>query len=156
MKISPKSLAIAAIGILGLAGFSSLAYANQGQSNTVAAPQIIAEASDGDGEANDDVQDKQEAAKLQTLAKITPQQAQQSAEANQGGKASNVKLENEDGNVVYAVAIGQKEVKVDAGNGRVLYTDSANSEGSKVKRPSSSIRVAEASDGDGETNDDVK
>ncbi len=67
-----------------------------------------------------------------------------------------MKLENEDGNVIYAVAIGQKEVKVDAGNGRVLYTDAANSEGSEVKRPSSSIQVAEVSDGDGETNDDVK
>ena len=125
MNISPKYLAIAAVGILGLAGFGRLAYA-QGQPNTIVAPQKTAEASDGDGEINDDAQDKQESAKLQTLAKITPQQAQQFAEANQGGKASNVKLENEDGNVVYAVAIGQKEVKVDAGNGQVLYTD-ANS-----------------------------
>ncbi len=154
MNISPKYLAIAAVGIFGLAGFGSLAYANQGQLKTIVASDKIAEVSDGDGETNDDVQEKQESAKLQTLAKITPQQAQQFAEANQGGKASNVKLENEDGNVVYAVAIGQKEVKVDAGNGRVLYTDTANSEGSKVKRPSSSIQVTEASDG--ETNDDAK
>lgn len=156
MNISPKYLAIAAVGIIGLGGFGSLAYANQGQLNTMVDPQKIAEASDGDGETNDDAQEKQESAKLQTLAKITPQQAQQFAEANQGGKASNVKLENEDGNVVYAVAIGQKEVKVDAGNGRVLYTESANSEGNEVKHPNSSIRVAEVSDGDGETNDDAK
>lgn len=155
MNISPKYLAIAAVGILGLAGFGRLAYA-QGQPNTIVAPQKIAEASDGDGETNDDAQDKQESAKLQTLAKITAQQARQFAEANQGGKANNVKLENEDGNVVYAVAIGQKEVKVDAGNGRVLYTESANSEENEAKHPNSSIRVAEVSDGDGETNDDAK
>ncbi|PSB53566.1 PepSY domain-containing protein [Chamaesiphon polymorphus] len=156
MNISPKYLAIAAVGILGLAGFSSLAYANQGQLNTIVTSYKTAEASDGDGETNDDAQEKQESAKLQTLAKITPEQARQFAEANQGGKASNVKLENEDGNVVYAVAIGQKEVKVDAGNGQVLYTDSANNEGNEAKRPSSSIQVAEVSDGDGETNDDAK
>ena len=54
----------------------------------------------------------------------------------------------------YTVAIGQTEVKVDAGNGKVLYTDDAKSENDGMKRPSS-IQVAEpvGGDGDGETND---
>lgn len=40
----------------------------------------IAQKSDGDGETNDDQQEQQEQAKLQSLAKITPEQAQQAAE----------------------------------------------------------------------------
>ena len=34
---------------------------------------------DGDGNKNDDAKEQQESAKLQKLAKITPQQAQQAA-----------------------------------------------------------------------------
>jgi hypothetical protein len=99
MKISTQMIAAtAAVGILGLAGFGGLAYANQGQSVVAMSQnQRIAEVSDGDGEANDDAQDKQESTKLQSLAKVSPQQAQQSAEASLGGRASSVKLENEDG-----------------------------------------------------------
>lgn len=115
----------------------------------------VAEASDGDGETNDDVKDQQESAKLQPLAKITSQQAQQTAEQAGGGKASNVKLENEDGNLIYAVVIGQQEVKVDAGNGKILYTDKVGNEQNEGVRPRSSIQVTQAGgDGDGETNDD--
>ncbi len=117
----------------------------------------VAEPSDGDGETNDDVEEQQEAAKLQSLAKITPQQAQKAAETAHGGTATHVKLENEDGNLVYAVKIGQQEVKVDAGNGRVLYTEYANQEDKKseASRPHSSIQVTETSDRKIETNDDV-
>jgi hypothetical protein len=144
MKISPKMLAVSvAIGIVSLAGLGSLSYANQGRS--VAAPfqsVKLAEVSDGDGETNDDAQDKQESAKLQSLAKITAPQAQQAAEANSGGRANSVKLENEDGNLLYAVTIGQKEVMVDAGNGRVLYTEAINGKDDQIKHPNSSIRVA--------------
>ena len=155
MKISPRMLAVsAAIGIIGLAEIGSLAYANQGKSVT-APSQIIklAEVSDGDGETNDDAQ---ESAKLKLLAKITAPQAQRAAEASLGDRASSVKLENEDGNLLYAVVIGQTEVKVDAGNGRVLYTEAVNSQDETTKHPNSSIRVADQGDGDGETNDDRK
>ncbi|MBW4622330.1 MAG: PepSY domain-containing protein [Cyanosarcina radialis HA8281-LM2] len=118
----------------------------------------IIQANDRDRETNDDAEERQESAKLRTLAKITPQQAQQAAEAAKGGRASSVKLENEDGNLVYAVVIGEQEVKVDAGNGRVLYTEALNGDDEKneASRPRSSIQVAEPSggDGDGETNDD--
>lgn len=158
MKISPKMLAVsAAIGIVSLAGLGSLAYANQGRSAVALLQSVkLAEVSDGDGETNDDAQDKQESAKLQSLAKITAPQAQQTAEVSSGGRASSVKLENEDGNLLYAVTIGQKEVKVDAGNGQVLYTEAVNSEDDQTKHPNSSIRVADQGDGDGETNDDQK
>jgi uncharacterized membrane protein YkoI len=117
----------------------------------------IAQASDGDGETNDDQEEQQEDKKLQALAKITAEQAKQAAETSVGDKASSVKLENEDGNLVYAVEIGQKEVKVDAGNGKVLYTENANQESdeNEASRPKSSIQVTE-NNNEGETNEGSK
>ncbi|QLE39618.1 peptidase [Nostoc sp. C052] len=151
MKTSTKIiLAAAFVGSLGLAGLSRVVSAKQPQSFVAIAHQHhsdiqVAEASDGDGETNDDAQ---EAAKLQLLAKITAQQAQQAVEASVGGKAKSVKLENEDGNLVYIVEIGQQDVKVDAGNGKVLYTENANQsdEKNEATRPKSSIQVQETND----------
>lgn len=121
-------------------------------------PYQVAEAvgGDGDGETKDDAEEQKESANLQSLAKISPQQAKQTAEKAIGGQASQVELENEDGNLVYSVIIGQKEVKVDAGNGKILYTDLPNAETREKNRPHSSIRLSEGpeGDGDGETNDD--
>ncbi|GAX44892.1 peptidase [Tolypothrix sp. NIES-4075] len=164
MKTSTKIiLAFSFVGTLGLAGLSRVVSAKQPQSFVAIVRQHhsaiqVAEVSDGDGETNDDAQEQQEVAKLQPLAKITAQQAKQAVEASVGGKASNVKLENEDGNLVYAVEIGQQDVKVDAGNGKVLYAENANQEDEKneATRPKSSIQVQEISDGDRETNDDGK
>ncbi|MEH2027192.1 PepSY domain-containing protein [Nostoc sp.] len=161
MKTSTKIILVAAfVGTLGFAGLSRVVSAKQPQSFVAIVRQHhlatkVAEASDGDGETNDDAQ---EAAKLQPLAKITAQQAQQAVEASVGGKAKNVKLENEDGNLVYAVEIGQQDVKVDAGNGKVLYAENANQQNEKneATHPKSSIQVKETSDGDRETNDDGK
>jgi uncharacterized membrane protein YkoI len=166
MKTSIKVILIGAtVGILGMAGLARAVHAGQSRSLNAVVPQHssmmndkkseIGEKSDGDGETNDDAQ---EASKLRSLAKITPQQAQQSAEeSSQGAKASQVKLENENGNLVYAVTIGQTEVTVDAGNGKVLYTDSGKeSDANEVNRPRSSIQASQSNgDGDGETNDDV-
>lgn len=166
MKTSTKLIMVGTLlGTLGFAGVARLVHAAQPQMPVAIMPEYhsgnqIAQA--GDGETNDDAkkqaEDQQESTKLQSLAKITPQQAQQAAEAAQGGQASSVKLENEDGNLVYAVVMGQKEVKVDAGNGRVLYTEPRNHEDKKTEasRPKSSIQVTEApgGDGNGETNDD--
>lgn len=72
--------------------------------------------------------DGTEAKKLAPLAKISSDQAKAIAEQQTGGKAANVQLENEDGNVVYAVTVGTKEVKVDAGNGKILHTETAEAE----------------------------
>lgn len=119
-------------------------------SSTGATP--IAEASDGDGEKNDDnAKNQQEMIKLKPLAKITSQQAQQAAETAQGGKANSVKLEAENGSLVYAVIIGNNEVMVDAGNGKVLHTNSQNNEKAEGNYPRGSIQVSQTGDGDGET-----
>ncbi|OKH31260.1 hypothetical protein NIES2101_41715 [Calothrix sp. HK-06] len=43
---------------------------------------------------------------------------------------------------VYAVVIGKQEVKVDAGNGKVLYTENEQeNETNEASRPKSSIQV---------------
>lgn len=148
MKTSIKvSLIVTAIATIGIGGIAKLVSASPNTSLMAVVQQKVTEHAD---EAN-------EGAKLQSLAKISASQAQQVAEAAQGGsKASSTKLENEDGNLVYAVNIGQNEVKVDAGNGQILYTDNTAKEGSEseASRPHSSIQVAEVEKG--ETNDDGK
>lgn len=68
-----------------------------------------------------------EMARLQKLARITADQARGAALAKVPGQATGVKLENEDGNLVYGVTVkttaGEREVKVDAGNGKVLQVE---------------------------------
>lgn len=184
MKTSTKFIVTTSLlGTLGLAGVAHLVQAAQVKTPAAIVPERHSsnpktQASSGDGETQDNilgqaskegqetidsvkeqVSEQQEAAKLQPLAKITAQQAQKAAETAQGGQSSSVKLENENGNLVYAVVVSQKEVTVDAGNGRVLYTEAVNQpEGKKTEtsRPRSSVQVSEApgGDGDGETNDD--
>lgn len=115
------------------------------------------EASDGDGEMADNAEEQQETTRLQALAKITPQQAQQSAQSTLGGTASRVKLDNEDGSLVYKVTIAQKEVAVDAGNGKVLYTEKVNQEdnaAAEATRPKSSIQIPHTNEQEKEVNDD--
>ncbi|MEH2163513.1 MAG: PepSY domain-containing protein [Nostoc sp.] len=154
MKTSTKIILSAAfVGTLGFAGLSRVVFAKQPQSFVAIARQHhstiqVAEASDGDGEKNDDAEEQQEAAKLQLLAKITAQQAQQTVEASVGAKAKSVKLENEDSNLVYSVEIGQQDIKVDAGNGKILYAENANQQDEKneANRPKSSIQVKETND----------
>jgi uncharacterized membrane protein YkoI len=77
-------------------------------------------------EAKDD--EAQESKELAKYAKITPEDAKKSALAEVPGKVVKVSLDNENGYVVYSVEIatdtGVKDVKVDAGNGHVLYIDS--------------------------------
>lgn len=84
-------------------------------------------------------QEQQEASRLRSLAKITPQQAKQVAEAALGGKVTDVELENENGNLVYEVLIGQTEAIIDAGNGHLLYTE--NEAKNERLHPPSSIQV---------------
>ena len=158
MKISLKLMTLAAIGIVGLGGLTSLsAQAAPSRVPAVAQKQQApAEASDGDGETNDDAQSAAESARLQALATITPQQAQQTAEQKMGKPADKVEIENDGGSLVYAVSFGQQDVKVDAGNGQILYTDNQNDGENEAAHPKSSIQLSGtgAGDGDGETNDD--
>jgi uncharacterized membrane protein YkoI len=83
-----------------------------------------------DGEDSEEADDKAEGAeseRLKSLARITPEQASAAALAQVPGTVKKVELENEDGNVVYGVEIktanGESDVKVDAGDGRVLHVE---------------------------------
>jgi uncharacterized membrane protein YkoI len=168
MNTSMKLLVSMMIASLGVAGLAQLVHANQVEDQAAVIqnlksqlqannPLELSEKVNRDGEMNGG-REQRESQRLQSLAKITPQQAQQAAEAAEKGTASRVKLENEDGNLVYAVTIGQKEVKVDAGDSRILYTDTVGSERRDQNRPKSSIQISQSTDdiddGDGETNDD--
>lgn len=139
------------LGTLGVATITKTTYALPNQTSIK-----VAEVENRDREVNDDAEEQQEATQLQKLAKITPQQARQAAQQEIGGQPNQVKLDNEDGNLVYTVEIGQTEVKVDAGNGRVLYVEKPNqedNEASEFSHPRSSIQVPQSQDQ--ETNDDV-
>jgi len=79
------------------------------------------------GEEAGDRAEGVESERLKSLARITPEQAQAAALAQVPGTVKKVELENEDGNVVYGVEIktsnGDSDVKVDAGDGRVLHIE---------------------------------
>ncbi|UXM85074.1 PepSY domain-containing protein [Methanococcus aeolicus] len=92
---------------------------------------------------------------LVKYAKITAEQAKSIALSKVSGKVTNVGLENENGYVVYSVEIstvnGIKDVKVDAGNEKILNIDSSDpQETGKNKEVND-----DGKDGDKETNDDV-
>lgn len=76
--------------------------------------------------------ERSEAARYQSLARITAEQARVAALAQIPGTVTGVTLENEDGNLVYGVSIttadGERDVKVDAGNGKVLHVEQGDSE----------------------------
>jgi uncharacterized membrane protein YkoI len=83
-----------------------------------------------DGEKGEEAEDRAEGAeseRLKSLARITPEQARDAALAQVPGTVKKVELENEDGNVVYGIEIktakGESDVKVDAGDGRVLHVE---------------------------------
>ena len=80
-----------------------------------------------DGEEAKDREEGAESERLKSLARITPEQAQAAALAQVSGTVKKVELENEDGNVVFGVEIktaeGESDVKIDAGDGRVLHVE---------------------------------
>lgn len=71
-----------------------------------------------------------EPANLASLAKITVDQAMAAAQAAYPGtKVRKVALENENGCLVYAVELSNGlELKVDAGNGKVVHQEQPNME----------------------------
>ena len=70
-------------------------------------------------------QDRQEATPAAQPA-ITAAAAQQTAEAHlKAGRASKVALDDENGQLIYSIQIGNTEVKVDAMTGAVLSTGHA-------------------------------
>ncbi|WP_456396891.1 PepSY domain-containing protein [Thermococcus sp.] len=84
----------------------------------------------------------QEAKALQSLAKITPEQAKNAALSKVNGSVVKVELDNENGYLVYSVEVKTSngiinDVKVDAGNGKVLYID--NGTDVEKESPESSV-----------------
>lgn len=69
----------------------------------------------------------QDAATLQSLARISVEQAKTAALTAVPGTVTGASIENEDGNLVYGVrvrtAAGVQDVKVDAGNGKILHVE---------------------------------
>ena len=71
----------------------------------------------------EDVESVTKALNLQQFDIIPIQDALKVAEMALGGTAHTIVLENEEGNLVYEVAIGLEEIYIDAGNGEVLFTE---------------------------------
>lgn len=71
-----------------------------------------------------------EPADLASLAKISPEQAMAAAQAaHPGAKITKVKLDNENGCLVYSVKLSNGlDIKVDAGNGKVVHQEQAGAE----------------------------
>jgi|ERR1700682_1907234 len=83
-----------------------------------------------DGEKGEEAEGRAEGAeseRLKSLARISLEQASAAALAQVPGTVKKIELENEDGNVVYSVEVetanGESDVKVDAGDGRVLQVE---------------------------------
>jgi uncharacterized membrane protein YkoI len=98
------------------------------EGNETAEADEASESQDGEqGEESEDRAERAESERLKSLARITPDQARDAALAQVNGTVKKVELENEDGNVVYGVEIktasGESDVKVDAGDGRVLHIE---------------------------------
>ena len=74
-----------------------------------------------------EISEAQELAQLTRLAKITEGQARASAIKLVGEAINKVELENENGNIVYSIEVVKnnmkRDVKVDAGNGKILKID---------------------------------
>lgn len=81
----------------------------------------------GEAEEAEGAEEHGDVARYQSLARITADQARSAALAKVPGTALSVELENEDGNLVYGVTVkttaGERDVKVDAGNGTVLHIE---------------------------------
>ena len=80
-----------------------------------------------DQAANEGLSEADESAALAGQATLTSDQAQAAAlAANPGATVVKVELDNENGKLVYSVELSNgSDVKVDAGNGAILYTDTA-------------------------------
>lgn len=111
--MNKSTVAALLAGIIGAGGIATVAFAvplSQSANNFRLAQRLENEVKESDVRQ----------------AKITFQQAITTAEAEIGGKASEVELDNEGGNLVYEVEIGEKEVVIDAVSGKVLYIESEN------------------------------
>lgn len=103
------------------------------------------------------VSEAQESTQLAPLAKITEEQAKSiavdSVDLKLVGEITTVNLENEDGNVMYAVEFSNNgiktDVKIDAGNGNVLKIESDNNEADKESKESAETEKSSDFEQDG-------
>lgn len=123
----------ATIGVGGLVGFAYAHSSTQQDSKQedTSGNQDPSYKSSVTAPEQDGKSDADQAAALQPLAKISPDQARDAALAAVPGTAGKVELENENGNVVYAVEItdgsgAKHDVKIDAGNGAVLHQETGD------------------------------
>jgi uncharacterized membrane protein YkoI len=149
-------LTLGLMTVLGTGGLAAVARAkgNASAPTDRIAQRADAEAGDEADEGPETEDDAQESAQYQSQAKITPQQAQQAAATAVGGTAARAELENEDGNLVYQVMVGQTEVLVDAGNGNILHREEVNVEendATEAPLPRSSVQVPNDDSESGET-----
>ncbi|NJF24669.1 peptidase M4 [Thermococcus sp. Bubb.Bath] len=103
---------------------------------------------------NSNLSEDQEAKALQKLAKITPEQAKSAALTKVNGTVVKVSLEDENGYLVYSVEVktssGINDVKVDAGNGKVLHIDKGaerekeSTGGNEEKEPGKELEKGES------------
>jgi uncharacterized membrane protein YkoI len=118
-KFSSAMTMSALVGALGLAGAHAANTTNPGYQSSITVGDF------GDGE-------HAEAARYMELAKIDAGKAMAAAQGRVPGKVLSATLDNENGNLVYSVVITPtaggplQDVKVDAGNGAVLHTDTGN------------------------------
>ncbi len=97
----------------------------------------VAEGKEGpENEAAEDQQEAAEAQQLQGLAKVDQKAAEEAAIQAVPGTAKDAELGNENGYVVWEVEVAGDdgtlhEVKVDAGNGKVLAQEAEEDEGSE-------------------------
>jgi uncharacterized membrane protein YkoI len=98
-----------------------------------------------------EVSEAEESAQLAPLAKITAEQAKTIAisavDTKIVGEVTDVQLENENGNVIYAVEFTkdniETDVKIDAGNGKVLLVENDNNEADVEDGPESELEEDE-------------
>lgn len=92
-----------------------------------------AEGTEGAEGADDSAAEAAQSTALESLAKVTPEEATAVALKAVSGTAAAAQLENENGFVVYGIEVTTADgtvidVKIDAGDGTVLAQDTADSE----------------------------
>lgn len=128
MNQRSKMLAVAVALLLGVGVVAMTLFAGEEARDTKRYHSSLqVPHNDGKDENESDENEAAEAAQLQSLAKITRQQAVNAFVKQVPAKVGKVELDNEDGNLVYSVEVktsdGTSEVIVDAGNVKVLFVD---------------------------------
>jgi uncharacterized membrane protein YkoI len=128
MNMTQTIVATVGVVALGFGPFGVGYAASQVATHNPAHTSSIQVRDQGREEREEHHDEREEAAHLANRAKIDLTQATSAALAQVPGTALKAALENENGNLVYSVEVKTitnetKDVKVDAGNGKVLHVD---------------------------------